>query len=131
MECPAGEDFQQGRLMHSNDLNTIRKQVLAFRRAREWEPFHDPKNLAEGLIIEAGELLEHFLWKHTDESRRAGEREKEQIADEMADIFVYLLYLCEEFGIDLLEATSRKIEKNAKKYPVDKARGSRKKYDEL
>ena len=117
--------------MPNDRLEEIRQKALRFRRQRDWEQFHDPKNLAEGLIIEAAELLEHFLWKKTDESRQPGQVDRERISDEMADIFVFLLYLCEELDIDLLEAASRKIDKNAQKYPIDKARGSRKKYSDL
>lgn len=117
--------------MENQNLEQIRQKVLAFRRERDWEQFHDPKNLAEGLSIEAAELLENFLWKTTDESRRLDAAEKARVADELADIFVFLLYLSEELQIDLVEAAGRKLEKNAEKYPVDKARGSRKKYRDL
>lgn len=112
-------------------LEQIRQKVLTFRRERDWEQFHDPKNLAEGLAIEAAELLENFLWKKTGESRQLDEAARGRVADELADIFVFMLYLCEEFNIDLLAATGRKIEKNAEKYPVEKSRGSSKKYREL
>lgn len=117
--------------MGAISLEDVRRRVLEFRRQRNWEQFHDPKNLAEGLAIEAAELLENFLWKTTEESRSVSEEDRERIADEMADIFVFLLYLAEEFHIDLPEATAKKIEKNAQKYPIEKSRGSRKKYREL
>lgn len=112
-------------------MEQIRQKALAFRRQRDWEQFHDPKNLAEGLIVEAAELLENFLWKKTDESRKVSEPDKERISDELADIFVFMLYLCEEYEIDLLEVTDRKIDKNALKYPVEKSRGRSTKYTEL
>ena len=106
-------------------------QLLEFRKRREWEQFHDPKNLAEAISIESGELLENFLWKTTDESKNLSEDEISQVQEEVADIFIFLVYLSEAVGIDLIETAKRKIELNELKYPVEKARGSSKKYSEL
>ena len=106
-------------------------QLLEFRKRREWEQFHDPKNLAEAISIESGELLENFLWKTTDESKNLSEDEISQVREEVADIFIFLVYLSEVVGIDLIETAKRKIELNELKYPVEKARGSSKKYPEL
>lgn len=114
-----------------NDLLSTHKKIIEFRNARDWSQFHDPKNLAEALSIEAGELLETFLWKSVDQSRKLSEDELRNVREEMADIFIFLTYLCEEFKIDLLNEVKTKIALNEKKYPVEKAKGSSKKYTEL
>ena len=106
-------------------------RLFKFRKSREWEQFHDPKNLAEAISIEAGELLENFLWKTTDESKSISKGEISKIEEEVADIFIFLVYLSEEVGIDLIKTAKRKIELNELKYPEEKARGSSKKYSEL
>ena len=113
------------------DYQTLRDRLLEFRRQRDWEQFHDPKNLAEGLIIEAGELLEIFLWKQTDQSRQLNETERKRAEEEIGDIFAFLIYLCCELNIDPFEAARRKIEINQQKYPVEKARGKSTKYNAL
>lgn len=88
-------------------------------------------NLAEALSIEAGELLENFLWKTTEQSRNLSAEELKNVKEELADIFIFLTYLCEEFKIDLLQEVGKKVDLNEKKYPVEKARGSAKKYSSL
>ena len=110
------------------DLESIRKKILSFRNERDWAQFHDPKNLAEALSIEAGELLENFLWKTTEQSRNLSPEEFKNVKAELADIFIFLTYLCEEYKIELLKEVEGKIAVNAAKYPVDKAKGSAKKY---
>ncbi|MHB8843312.1 MAG: nucleotide pyrophosphohydrolase [Nitrospirota bacterium] len=113
------------------DLETIQKKILSFRNERDWAQFHDPKNLAEALTIEAGELLENFLWKTTEQSRNLSPEELKNVKEELADIFIFLTYLSEEYKIDLLSEVEKKIALNAAKYPIDKARGSSKKYTDL
>ena len=113
------------------DFETIRELALKFRRERDWEQFHSPKDLAEGLTIEAAELLENFLWKSPDESRKPSPAMKQRIEHELSDILMFLIFLCEELEIDIFEAAEKKIEHNREKYPVEKCRGSNKKYDEL
>ncbi len=113
------------------DLAAIQNKIIAFRNERDWEQFHDPKNLAEALSIEAGELLENFLWKTTEQSRKLSPEELKNVKEEMADIFIFLSYLSEEYKIDLLKEVESKIAHNAAKYPVEKAKGSAKKYTEL
>jgi NTP pyrophosphatase (non-canonical NTP hydrolase) len=115
----------------SMNLNDIQKKILAFRNERDWAQFHDPKNLAEALSIEAGELLENFLWKTTEQSRKLSTEEIKNVKEEIADIFIFLTYLCEEYKIDLLSEVTRKIAMNEAKYPVEKAKGSSRKYTEL
>lgn len=111
-----------------NRLKAIQQKILDFRNARDWSQFHDPKNLAEALSIEAGELLENFLWKSTEQSRLLTDEELINVKHEIADIFIFLTYLCEEYKIDLLKEVEGKIAHNEVKYPVSKAKGSAKKY---
>ncbi|NQV32466.1 MAG: nucleotide pyrophosphohydrolase [Phycisphaeraceae bacterium] len=113
-----------------NELQQLQDKILAFRDARDWKQFHAPKNLAEGLSIEAAELLENFLWKTTDQSYDLSDTELARVKDEVSDIFTFLMYLCHELKIDLYAETNRKIDENAKKYPVDKAKGNCLKYTE-
>ena len=113
------------------DLEAIQKKILSFRNEREWAQFHDPKNLSEALSIEAGELLENFLWKTTEQSRNLSLEELKNVKEELADIFIFLTYLSEEYKIDILSEVNKKIAKNETKYPVDKAKGSSKKYTVL
>jgi NTP pyrophosphatase (non-canonical NTP hydrolase) len=113
------------------DLAKIQQKILDFRNARDWAQFHDPKNLAEALSIEAGELLENFLWKTTEQSRNLTLEELKNVKEELADIFIFLTYLSEEYKIDLLSEVEKKIALNETKYPIEKARGSNKKYTAL
>ena len=113
------------------DLSEIRQKIIAFRNERDWAQFHDPKNLAEALSIEAGELLENFLWKTTEQSRNLSPEELKNVKEELADIFIFLIYLSEEYKIDLLMEVEKKIAKNESKYPVHKSKGSNKKYTDL
>lgn len=111
----------------------VRDAIIAFRNEREWGQFHDPKNLAEGLSIEAAELLEVFLWKTTSDSRAAVNDPKAQakVREEVADCFLYCILMADSFGIDLIDAAHDKIAVNAAKYPVEKSRGRSDKYDQL
>ena len=107
--------------------------VVRFRDERDWAQFHNPKDLALSIAIEAAELLELFQWKDPDEVRAligdpAG---KQRAAEEMADVLILLLSAADAVGIDLLAATFAKIEANARKYPVEKAKGNARKYDQL
>ena len=105
--------------------------LLAFRRERDWEQFHDPRNLAAALAIEAAELQEIFLWvKDADLNSRVEER-KVAIEQEVADVAILLSYLCNDLDIDIDAAVRKKMEVNGLKYSVEKSRGSSKKYDEL
>ena len=117
----------------STTLEELQAEVVRFRDAREWARFHTPKNLAMGLGIEAGELAELFLWKDDTEIATAlgdpGYRAR--VAEELADVQVFLLFLSEATGIPLADAVRTKMQRNAEKYPVEKARGNAKKYDEL
>ncbi len=109
----------------------LKKKILEFRKKRDWEKFHKPKDLAMSLVIEASELLEHFQWKTDQEvAEMLTGTGIDGIKEEVADIAIYLTYLSHDLGIDLEEIMAKKLDKNRKKYPVDKVRGSAKKYDE-
>lgn len=98
---------------------------MAFRDARDWKQFHNPKDLALALSIEAAELNELFLWKSPEDADR------DRVAEELADVFIYLLLLAHESGVDIPLAVTKKLRVNRKKYPVKKARGNAKKYSAL
>lgn len=112
-------------------MDELIERLREFRKSRDWEQFHDPKNLAEAISIEAGELLELFLWKTTEQSVELSADEVSHLEEEVADILIFLIYLADAFNIDLFAAAFNKIEKNEQKYPVEKAKGSSKKYSEL
>jgi NTP pyrophosphatase (non-canonical NTP hydrolase) len=111
-------------------LDQILQQIRTFRDERDWMQFHNPKNLACSVSIEAAELLEHFQWTTPEESLDVATRKKTEIAHEIADVAVYLIELADNLGIDLAEAITVKMKLNAEKYPVDKVRSSAKKYNE-
>jgi len=106
----------------------IIKQVLAFRRNRNWEQFHSPKDLAISLSIEASELLENFQWKTSEE---ALESKKESIADELADVLIYAIYLADTMDLNIDDVILNKMAKNEAKYPIEKAFGRKDKYTDL
>ena len=112
-------------------MKHIIARIRAFRDERDWMQFHDPKNLAISIAIEAAELLEHFQWKDKAQSERHAAENKEAVAEEIADVAIYLLELADNLGIDLEKAINEKLDKNAKKYPVEKARGVATKYNKL
>jgi NTP pyrophosphatase (non-canonical NTP hydrolase) len=110
-------------------LLEVKSRVLEFVKDRDWERFHSPKNLSMALAAEAAELMEHFLW---DTPEASVERAKnEEVADELADIVIYAIEFANITGIDLSKAIESKMEKNASKYPVEKARGNALKYTDL
>ncbi|MFW5451571.1 MAG: nucleotide pyrophosphohydrolase [Methylophagaceae bacterium] len=107
------------------------QKLIAFRKDRDWEQFHNPKDLAISLSIEAAELLEWFQWQSSEEiSAKLASNKREALEDEVADVAVYLIYLCHDLGIDLNQAITAKVLKNAKKYPIEKVKGRSDKYDE-
>lgn len=112
-------------------INDLTKRIIAFRDARDWKQFHKPKDLAVSLSIEASEVLEHFQWKSEKEIEEYVKSNKEEIAEELADVLNYLLIMAHDLEIDLIKAEEKKIAKNETKYPVDKARGKHTKYNKL
>jgi len=113
------------------DLEGLRTQLRAFAAARDWDPFHSPKNLAMALSAEAGELAEVFQWLTEEQSRRLDAQARRAAADEVADVLLYLVRIADKLDLDLLAEAERKLADNERRYPVDKARGSAKKYTEL
>jgi NTP pyrophosphatase (non-canonical NTP hydrolase) len=113
------------------ELGSLQERLREFADAREWGRFHSPKNLAMALSAEAGELLEVFQWLTEDESRSLAPAARAAAEEEIADVLLYLLRLSDELGVDPLAAAERKLAENARKYPVDKARGNARKYTEL
>ncbi len=108
-----------------SDMKEITKALLKFRNERDWEQFHNPKDLAIALNVEAGELLEVFLWKKHNEANKL------KVKEELADVFSFAFLLAEKYGFDFKKIVLEKIKVNAKKYPVSKAKGSARKYTEL
>jgi NTP pyrophosphatase (non-canonical NTP hydrolase) len=105
-------------------LAALDATVRRFAEARAWGQFHTPKNLASALIVEAAELLEHFQWLTPEQSAALSSAQRDEVAREMADVFIYLLRLAQVQGIDLLAAAEAKLADNARRYPVETARGT-------
>ena len=114
-----------------SDLDDLRRQLREFANDRDWDQFHSPKNLAMALAGEAGELLENFQWLTEEQSRRPGPETLAAASEEIADVLLYLVRLSDKLGIDPAAAARAKLNANAAKYPVDKARGNARKYTEL
>lgn len=118
---------------HKTDFDTIRRLLIRFRDDRNWKQFHSLKNLIISLNLESAEVLELTQWKSDEElaSLTSDATFQEALGDECADVFLYLLLICEEAGIDLLDAAEKKIGKNEVRYPVSESYGSAKKYTGL
>jgi dCTP diphosphatase len=115
----------------TDPLRALAQQLDQFARDRDWQQFHSPKNLASALVVEAGELLEHFQWLTEEQSRNLSADKRAAVGAEMADVLLYSIQLATALGIDLLAAAQSKLKVNAQKYPVDLARGNSRKADEL
>lgn len=107
------------------DIEEIISALVKFRNERDWEQFHNPKDLALAISIEAGELLELFLWKNADDAN------KEKVKEELADIFSFAFLLADKYGLDVKKIVLDKIKVNNEKYPIAKAKGTARKYNEL
>lgn len=114
-----------------DSLRDLARQLDQFARDRDWHQFHAPKNLASALVVEAGELLEHFQWLTEAQSSALTPEERDAVAAEVADVLLYLIQLSSALGIDPIAAAHAKLKLNGLKYPIDLARGTSKKYDEL
>ncbi len=112
-------------------LQNLVDRIIAFRDARDWKQFHNPKDLALSLVLEASEVLEHFQWKNNKEVQEHVQKSKEEIGDELADVLYWVLLMGHDLDIDVLQALDRKMIINEEKYPVEKARGNHNKYTEL
>lgn len=114
-------------------LAEIKERVLSFARVRDWEQFHSPKNLSMAIAAEAAELMEHFLWQSPEVSDEQMQTEKlrEQVAEELADVFIFAIEFANVTGLDIASIIEAKMKRNAEKYPVEKAKGRSVKYTEL
>lgn len=108
-----------------SEINEIIDALIKFRNERDWEQFHNPKDLALAINVEAGELLELFLWKNAEEANI------EKIKEELADVFAFAFLMADKYQLDVKQIILNKIKQNGEKYPVDKAKGTAKKYNEL
>ncbi len=106
-----------------NELNKLKEMLVKFREDRNWGQFHTPENLAKSVVLEASELLENFQWGNSEDINN--------ISEEIADVFGYLLLMCEHYDLDIIEISKEKIKHNEEKYPIDKAYGVSTKYNKL
>lgn len=114
-----------------SDIKKLTKQILKFRDARGWKDFHFPKDMAISLALEAAEVLEHFQWRTKEEIEAYLKTHKSHIGDELSDVLWWVLLMSYDLKIDVVKAFERKLKENEKKYPVEKSRGTHKKYTEL
>jgi NTP pyrophosphatase (non-canonical NTP hydrolase) len=113
------------------DIEYLTKQIIKFREDRDWKQFHNPKDLALSLVLEATEVLEHFQWKNGEDLNEYIKSHKSDISDELADVLYWVLVMSHDLEIDILEALENKLKKNVEKYPVEKSKGKSSKYTEL
>ena len=114
-----------------SDIKKLQKKIVDFRNARDWKQFHNPKDMAISLNLEASEFLEHFQWKNQTEIDQMLKNDKSGMAEELADVLHWVLLIANDLDIDLVTTLEAKLKKNEKKYPVEKAKGNHKKYTEL
>jgi len=112
-------------------LKKLQDDILKFREDRDWKQFHNPKDVALSLVLEATEYLELFQWKNGEELKKYIEENKEMFEDELADVLYYVLLASHDLGIDIREACEKKLIKTGKKYPIEKSRGNHVKHDKL
>lgn len=113
------------------DLERLRDHLRRFASERDWDQFHSPKNIAIALSVEASELLEHFQWLSEEQSKSMPANVLVEVRKEMADVLLYLIRLADKLDVDLVEAAQNKLLENAEKYPIEKSKGSSKKYTDL
>jgi NTP pyrophosphatase (non-canonical NTP hydrolase) len=127
----AREKCMETQNTNGDSLAGLGESLRSFADERNWDQFHSPKNLAAALVVESGELLEHFQWISEEESRTLSKEKREGVSEELADVLLYLVRLADKLNVNLIEVAGRKIETNRLKYPVEKSRGSNRKYNEL
>lgn len=131
------ESYQQELVKYIDTVNfmdaikDLTNRLIAFRNARDWKQFHNPKDVALSLVLEAAEVMEHFQWKNKKEIEKYVVEHKKEIGEELADVFNWVLLLCRDLDIDIIGASKKKIKKNEKKYPVKESKGKHAKYNEL
>ena len=116
--------------MCQNELNDLKLRLRHFADERDWNQFHSPKNLSMALIGEAAELVEHFQWLTEEQSKTLPTDKHNEVALELADIFIYLIRIADKLNVDLINTAYKKVEINEQKYPVEKVKGKSKKYTE-
>ena len=114
-----------------SDIKKLTEKIIKFRDARDWKQFHNPKDMALSLVLEATEVLEHFQWKTQKEIEEYIKTNKDDIGEELADVLYWVLLMCNDLEINIFDALRKKIKKNERKYPVDKAKGKHNKYNKL
>lgn len=117
--------------INMSEINDLTKKIIDFRNKRKWKQFHNPKDLAISLSLEASEVLEHFQWKSKEEIEEYVKTHKEHIGEELADVLYWVLLMSHDLKIDIVIASENKLRKNAEKYPIRKAKGKHNKYTEL
>ena len=110
-------------------IKELTNRIIKFRDARDWKQFHNPKDVALSMVLEAGEVMEHFQWKDKEEIEEYLKQNKDDVAEEIADVLYYVLLMSHDFNIDIAEALDKKLLKNETKYPVEKAKGNHTKYN--
>ncbi len=114
-----------------SDIKDLTEKIKQFRDERDWKQFHNSKDVALSLVLEAAEVLEHFQWKSPTEIEEYIKSNKKEIGEELADVLYWVLLMSHDLEIDIKEALKKKIAKNEEKYPVDKAKGKHTKYNKL
>lgn len=117
--------------MKKGSLEKLQKMVIQFRDARDWKQFHNPKDVALSLVLEATEVMEHFQWKSQKEVESHVRSARKEIGDELADVLYWVLLMANDLSIDLDNAVQKKLRKNEKKYPIKKSKGKHTKYTNL
>jgi len=113
------------------NIDELVKRIIVFRDERNWKQFHNPKDLALSLVLEATEVMEHFQWKNNKEIEKYILEKKNEIGEELADVLYWVLLMSNDLKIDVLDALEKKMQKNEEKYPIDKAKGKHTKYNKL
>ncbi|MDP3093577.1 MAG: nucleotide pyrophosphohydrolase [bacterium] len=114
-----------------SDIKKLTEKIIKFRNERDWKQFHNPKDVALSLVLEAGEVVEHFQWKNKEEIDKYIGTNKADIGEELADVLYWVLLMSHDLKIDILDALDKKIKKNEEKYPLKKAKGKYTKYNRL
>ena len=114
-----------------DDISHLTEKIVAFREARDWKQFHNPKDMALSLVLEASEVMEHFQWKNIAEMEEYVKTHKNEVGEELADVLYWVLLMSHDLKIDILQSLEEKLKKNALKYPVEKVKGKHAKYNKL
>lgn len=113
------------------DIKNLIEKIIIFRDARDWKQFHNPKDVALSLVLEATEVMEHFQWKNEKEIEEYIESHKDEVAEELADVLYWVLLMSHDLNINIISALNKKIQKNKRRYPIEKAKGRHAKYSDF